>query len=123
VQLKNSQHIAYKCVSLATPARFTNTARNLLQNCDGLFMTFSDSKAVPESFKKTRLFQVLYAEKAEILRHKWLESEKAGRDIGFDSAVIDWSVNHRTAWRRAYVARFAAENNQSHQMPLVVKAN
>ena len=87
------------------------------------FMTFSESQGVPESFKKTRLYQVLCAEKAEILRHKWIESEKAGRDIGFDSAVIDWSVNHRAAWRRAYVARFAAEDYKSYQMPVTVKAN
>lgn len=39
------------------------------------------------------------AERDEILRHKWLESEKAGYDVGFELALIDWIRHHRTAWR------------------------
>ena len=30
----------------------------------------------------------------EINRHLWIESEKAGHDIGFDSAASDWLQNH-----------------------------
>jgi hypothetical protein len=33
------------------------------------------------------------AEREEILRHKWIESEKAGRDVGFERALLaagDW---------------------------------
>ena len=41
------------------------------------------------------------AERDEILRHKWLESEKAGRDIGFEQALVDWVRNHRATWRAA----------------------
>jgi hypothetical protein len=33
------------------------------------------------------------------LRHKWIESEKAGYDIGFERALLDWIVKHRSAWR------------------------
>jgi hypothetical protein len=73
-------------------------------------MTMDVSQRVPESFLKTRLCQVFYAEKAEILRHKWIESEKAGHDIGFEVALTDWCVHHRTAWRRAYVAKLSVEN-------------
>jgi hypothetical protein len=73
-------------------------------------MTRVLSQSVPESFGRTRLYQAFCAEKAEILRHKWIESEKAGRDIGFEVALIDWSVHHRTAWRRAYLASLTAEN-------------
>jgi hypothetical protein len=39
------------------------------------------------------------AEREEILRHKWIESEKAGYDIGFERALLDWIVKHRSAWR------------------------
>jgi len=67
-------------------------------------------QSVPESFMKSRLYQAFCAEKTEILRHKWIESEKAGRDIGFDVALIDWMVHHHAAWRRAYIARLGAEN-------------
>jgi hypothetical protein len=30
--------------------------------------------------------------KREILVHKWYESEKAGHDIGFDRAALDWMI-------------------------------
>ena len=47
------------------------------------------------------LYRELQAERDEILRHKWIESERAGRDIGFDKALLDWVIRHRAAWRRA----------------------
>lgn len=37
----------------------------------------------------------------EILKHKWLESEKAGKDIGFEYALIDWNKKHRINWVRS----------------------
>jgi len=45
------------------------------------------------------VYQEFLAEREEILRHKWLDSEKAGKDIGFDRALIDWVRNHRSEWR------------------------
>jgi hypothetical protein len=39
----------------------------------------------------------------EILRHKWLESEKAGRDIGLPTALYDWRAKHYSDWKLAYV--------------------
>lgn len=50
---------------------------------------------------RMRLYQEWQAERDEILRHKWLESEKAGRDIGFGSALVDWMLHHRANWRKA----------------------
>jgi hypothetical protein len=47
------------------------------------------------------LYREFRAEREEILRHKWIESEKAGRDIGFDRALTDWIIKHRSAWLRA----------------------
>ena len=35
---------------------------------------------------------------AEINRHKWLESEIAGYDVGFEAAAEDWLKNHAAAW-------------------------
>ena len=40
------------------------------------------------------------AEREEILRHKWVMSEAAGRDVGFEAALLDWVRHHRAAWRR-----------------------
>ena len=48
--------------------------------------------------QKSLLFRELKAEYEEILRHKWIESEKIGRDLGFDLAKIDWHLKHRSQW-------------------------
>lgn len=47
----------------------------------------------------SRLYREFLAEREEILRHKWIESEKAGHDIGFERALLDWIVSHRGTWR------------------------
>jgi hypothetical protein len=51
--------------------------------------------------KRSSLYREFQAERDEILRHKWLESEKAGHDIGFEAALMDWIVRYRSAWRRS----------------------
>jgi hypothetical protein len=38
------------------------------------------------------------AEREEILRHKWIESEKANGDIGFEKALMGWILRHRSGW-------------------------
>lgn len=43
---------------------------------------------------KSSLFREWDEMKQEILKHKWYESEKAGRDIGWDRASVDWLVHH-----------------------------
>lgn len=50
--------------------------------------------------RNSSLYREFQAERDEILRHKWIESEKAGADIGFETALTDWIVNHRSNWRR-----------------------
>lgn len=49
--------------------------------------------------QRSSLYQEFLAEREEILRHKWIESEKAGYDIGFERALLDWIRNHRERWR------------------------
>jgi hypothetical protein len=51
--------------------------------------------------QRTALYREFLAEREEILRLKWIESEKAGRDIGFESALTEWVVRHRAHWRKA----------------------
>jgi len=50
--------------------------------------------------KKSSLYKEFQAEREEILRHKWIESEKAGHDIGFERALTDWIIKHRAKWRK-----------------------
>ncbi len=50
--------------------------------------------------KNSSLYREFQAEREEIMRHKWIESEKAGRDIGFERALTDWIIKHRSKWRK-----------------------
>ena len=49
---------------------------------------------------RSSLYAEFLAERQEILRHKWIESEKAGKDIGFEQALLDWTRHHRAKWRQ-----------------------
>lgn len=51
--------------------------------------------------QRSSLYQEFLAEREEILRHKWIQSEKMGKDIGFERALLDWIRNHRDKWRAA----------------------
>ena len=53
---------------------------------------------------RSSLYREYLAEHNEILKHKWFESERAGRDIGFDMARLSWIVHHRLRWREAWRA-------------------
>lgn len=43
---------------------------------------------------KTNLFQHWHQKKKDIGTHKWYESEKAGHDIGWERATIDYLIRH-----------------------------
>lgn len=62
-------------------------------------MPETSAKDRENMFQKSALYQEFLAEREEILRHKWIESEKVGHDIGFEKALLDWIVKHRAAWR------------------------
>jgi hypothetical protein len=49
--------------------------------------------------RNSMLYREFLAEREEILRHKWIESEKVGYDIGFEKALLDWVMRHRGSWR------------------------
>ena len=53
-----------------------------------------------ELVKKSSLYREFLAEREEIFKHKWLESEKLGYDIGFERALTDWIIKHRAKWRK-----------------------
>ena len=40
---------------------------------------------------------------SEIRRHKWLESEKAGAEVGFATAALDWITRYGEAWKAIHV--------------------
>ena len=51
--------------------------------------------------KNSSLYREFQAEREEILKHKWIESERAGHDIGFERALTDWIIKHRSKWRKS----------------------
>ncbi len=61
----------------------------------------NESSNSSDLVKKSSLYREFQAEREEILRHKWIESEKAGYDIGFEKALTDWIIKHRSKWRRS----------------------
>ena len=45
------------------------------------------------------LYKRLARQRDEILRYKWIESERAGVDIGFEKALLGWLLKNSAAWR------------------------
>ena len=41
----------------------------------------------------------------EISRHQWLESEKAGEDIGFEKAAEEWLTNFSSDWMNYHLPK------------------
>ena len=70
----------------------------------------SEPSGSQDFVKQSSLYQEFLAEREEILRHKWLESERLGYDIGFERALLDWIRKHREGWR-------AARRAQQQQTP------
>lgn len=60
-----------------------------------------DNSSSREFVKQSSLYQEFLAEREEILKHKWLESERLGYDVGFERALLDWIRKHREGWRAA----------------------
>ena len=63
--------------------------------------------------KNSVLYKEFLAEREEILKHKWIESEKAGKDIGFEKALLDWIVKHRSSWRDRRMKEARTEKSAS----------
>ena len=60
---------------------------------------------------KCNLYLQFLAEREEIMKHKWIESEKQGYDVGFEKALVDWTYNHRRFWLEEYNRNKLNPNN------------
>jgi hypothetical protein len=69
----------------------------------------SPPEAESQFVKNSVLYKEFLAEREEILKHKWIESEKVGSDIGFEKALLDWIVKHRSSWRDKRIKEAKAE--------------
>ena len=70
--------------------------------------TSPETNGSREFVKQSSLYQEFLAEREEILKHKWIESERLGYDIGFERALLDWIRKHRDSWRAARRAQLAS---------------
>jgi len=53
------------------------------------------------------IFEYLALEREEMLKHKWIESEKAGYDLG-QQALFDWIENHADGFHRTTVEHYGS---------------
>ena len=79
---------------------------------DNLPMSAADDEGA-QFVRNSVLYKEFLAEREEILKHKWLESERAGADIGFEKALLDWIVKHRSKWRDKRMREAKTENATS----------
>jgi len=49
----------------------------------------------------------------EINRHRWIESEKAGQDIGFEAASTQWLEEFSKAWMQYHMPKRKAPVSKS----------
>ena len=54
-----------------------------------------------DEFTNSKMYRFLKLEIEEINKLKWIESEKAGRDIGKHKAVFLWVKYHRDDWKKS----------------------
>ena len=62
----------------------------------GLFAVFLLSN---DTYVKANELANIALERIEVLKHKWIESEKAGHDIGMEQAQKSWDKLHSKKWK------------------------
>jgi hypothetical protein len=86
---------------LSTPPRVLHSAIMVsASNTSVVTGSMKNDSDNNDLLKNSSLYREFQAEREEIMKHKWIESEKAGHDIGFEMALTDWIVRHRARWRR-----------------------
>ena len=54
--------------------------------------------AVDDLMKNSSPYQGFQGQRQEVMKHEWIESEKAECDIQFERALTDWIIKHRSRW-------------------------
>lgn len=82
-----------------------------------VFAVMPDEVREPPSnsdlLRNSLLYRHFQAQREEILKHKWYESERAGHDIGFDRALTDWTIRHHSGWRKRWQAEIQSRISTS----------
>ena len=48
--------------------------------------------------KESSIYKEYLALREEVNKHKWYESERAGKDVGWAQALIDWTFKFKSKW-------------------------
>lgn len=78
---------------------------------------------LPSHIKSSMLYREFQAEREKILEHKWELSEKAGYDVGFEYALTDWIVKHRSNWRKEWMREHERDYASARDLSSKVKPN
>lgn len=65
---------------------------------------FNETKAPPspnDLLKNSSLYSEFQAEPEEIMKDKRPESGRASHEVGFERALADWLIKHRSSWRES----------------------
>jgi hypothetical protein len=54
--------------------------------------------AALSAIEDTALYKRFLEERQCILENKWYMSEREGRDVGFERALLNWVSNFRSKW-------------------------
>ena len=47
---------------------------------------------------ESSIYKEYLALREEVNKHKWYESERAGKDVGWAQALIDWTMKFKSKW-------------------------
>jgi hypothetical protein len=64
------------------------------------------------SRQKDPLAEIVRSQQEEIKKYKWIESEKAGKDIGWERATSEWMNKFFPEWKRHSWERAVQEASQ-----------
>ena len=56
-------------------------------------------------YEKSLYYRHVVDECNEIDKHKWIESEKSGFDIGKDKARWSWITHHKNKWHSHWISK------------------
>jgi hypothetical protein len=48
--------------------------------------------------KESSIYKEYLALREEVNKHKWYESERAGKDVGWAQALINWTFKFKSKW-------------------------
>ena len=79
---------------MGTFVKVTSVTIFIVQITKYMYSMFSSLSAVEGS----NLYKRFQEERDHILKNKWFMSEREGKDVGFERALLDWVFNHRSKW-------------------------